>query len=186
MIGQVTSTVDVLQKRMDSEREKRTKADEQLSILQKKVTSLTAAMEQKADTSTVEKVSKTMGMIQSTIRSEKELRVGREKEVQIVKEKHQVHHIHHVVQVESEEKILKVSAQVTDLEEAASSDLAKLRADLKAANGKLAADEAARRESDAELKLLQEETMELFKKVASNSEKVAVLDATLTEKIDAL
>jgi hypothetical protein len=45
MIGQVTSTVDVLQKRMDSEREKRTKADEQLSILQKKVTSLTAAME---------------------------------------------------------------------------------------------------------------------------------------------
>lgn len=164
-------------------------------------------MEQKADASTVEKVTKTVVMIQETIRTEKEARVLREKEtrmvkqamvalihrtakfekeVKVVKEVHDVHHVHHVVKVESQEKIMEVSTKVTEVENAAEAKITTLKLDLKKASAQLAADEAARKDSDAALKTLSLQTMELFKKVASNSEKVQHLDVQLTEKVDAL
>lgn len=207
MVSQVTQSVTVLEKRLGDEKAKREKADEQLTILQRKVTALSEQMEEKADASTIQKVSQVISVIQETVRGEKEARTVREKEtkmiksalvqlfhrtqkkqkeIQVVREIHDVQHVHHVIKVESKEKIMEVSSSVTELENAAEAGLTKLKTDLKAAQDKLAADEASRMESDALLKRLSQSTTDLFAKVASNSEKITILDTKLTEKIDVL
>eukprot|EP00746_Dinoflagellata_sp_MGD_P161052 gnl/MRDRNA2_/MRDRNA2_88072_c0_seq1.p1 gnl/MRDRNA2_/MRDRNA2_88072_c0~~gnl/MRDRNA2_/MRDRNA2_88072_c0_seq1.p1 ORF type:complete len:1236 (+),score=364.48 gnl/MRDRNA2_/MRDRNA2_88072_c0_seq1:120-3710(+) len=207
MVSQVTQSVTVLEKRLGDEKAKREKADEQLGILQKKVTALSQQMEEKADASTIQKVSQVISVITETVRGEKEARTVREKEtkmiksalvslfhrtqkkekeIQVVREIHEVQHVHHVIKVESKTKIMEVSNSVTELENAAEAGISKLKADLKAAQDKLAADEAARTESDAALQRLSESTTDLFQKVASNSEKITMLDTRLTEEIDYL
>jgi hypothetical protein len=207
MISQVEKTVTTLQKAMESEQAKREKADEQINVLRQKVVSLTNSLDQKADASTVEQISKTVGMIQSTISihkertlsSEKEMTMikqamvtlfrrtqTKEKEVKHCKEVHEVHHVHHVHKVESTERITAVSKRVTQVEAAASAQISKLSSYITKVKAKLEADEAARLKSDASLRILQEQTMSLFEKVAANSDKVSALDAKITERIESL
>jgi len=207
MMNQVQKTVAVLQKAMESEQGKREKADEQINVLRQKVVSLTNSLDQKADASTVEQISKSVSMIQTVVRTQKESRSSSEKEMEIVKqamvtlfkrteakekevkhtkEIHQVHHVHHTHRVASTTRITAVSKRVQQVEAAASAKISRLSTYITEVKAKLQSDEAARLKSDAVLNTLQEQTLALFKKVAVNSGKVESLDAKITERIESL
>merc|ERR1719324_292984 len=147
MMNQVQKTVAVLQKAMESEQGKREKADEQINVLRQKVVSLTNSLDQKADATTVEQISKSVSMIQTVVRTQKESRSSSEKEMEIIKqamvtlfkrteakekevkhtkEIHQVHHVHHTHRVASTTRIIAVSKRVQQVEAAASAKISRL------------------------------------------------------------
>merc|ERR1719316_494880 len=146
-------------------------------------------------------------MIQSTLRSEKEIRSSsekemvvikqametiyqktekKEKEIKTIKEISKSHIVHHVHKVESSKRITAVSQKAMQVEAQAASQISKLSSHVSSVKAKLEVDEAARLKSNAALKILEEQAMALFKKCATTSDKMDALDAKITERIESL
>merc|ERR1719359_1817757 len=86
MMSQVEQTVVTLQGKIDSEKAAREKADVQVEKMMVTVDKLTSALDEKADQTTIEQISKTLHMIQSTVRSEQVARKDSEKQMTMIKQ----------------------------------------------------------------------------------------------------
>merc|ERR1719335_1303499 len=100
----------------------------------------------------------------------------KEKEMKQVKEIHQTHQVHHVHKVESTTRITAVSKEFQKVEAQAMGQISKLSEYMKTVKKKVELDEAARLKSNAAVDSLQEQTMSLFKKVATQSDKMDELN----------
>merc|ERR1719379_1817781 len=104
---------------------------------------------------------------------------SKNREIRRTKEVHQTHHVHHVHNVESTERVDAVKKRMQEAEADATAEITKLSKYITEVKSKLASDEAARLKSDADLTILQEQVLVLFKKVQTNTDKLNDLDAKI-------
>eukprot|EP00746_Dinoflagellata_sp_MGD_P163261 gnl/MRDRNA2_/MRDRNA2_91207_c0_seq1.p1 gnl/MRDRNA2_/MRDRNA2_91207_c0~~gnl/MRDRNA2_/MRDRNA2_91207_c0_seq1.p1 ORF type:complete len:1299 (-),score=369.14 gnl/MRDRNA2_/MRDRNA2_91207_c0_seq1:44-3826(-) len=207
MISQVQKTIQTLNKAVDAESALRQKADAKIEALKKKVVELSNSLDQKADKKSVDTITQTVTHIQNSIRKEKEVRSSSEKEMSMVKQamvslyrrtekaskevKHTkevkvVHTVHHEHKIKSTERVTAIANKVKQTEAQVTADITKLTSLTTQVKSTLAQDEQARLKSDANLKILEEETMELFEKISKNDNNINALEEEIQSRIMSL
>eukprot|EP00746_Dinoflagellata_sp_MGD_P160940 gnl/MRDRNA2_/MRDRNA2_87912_c0_seq1.p1 gnl/MRDRNA2_/MRDRNA2_87912_c0~~gnl/MRDRNA2_/MRDRNA2_87912_c0_seq1.p1 ORF type:complete len:1284 (-),score=410.12 gnl/MRDRNA2_/MRDRNA2_87912_c0_seq1:84-3935(-) len=207
MMADVEKTVVTMQKKIESEKTARGKADEQIIKMQKTVEKLAKALDEKADAKTVDQVSKSLTTIQSAVvkeqvarqDSEKQMTMikqamsvlfsrtqRKEKEVKIVREVQQTHKVKKSYEKESTEKLLAAAEKVQKLEATTSKEIKAVQVDIQSVQSKIQAEAVERRKSDATLLVLKDKVKFVFKKLSHNSDKIEGLEAKINERLSAL
>lgn len=207
MMSNVEKTVVTMQKKIEAEKAMRSKADEQITKMQKTVEKLAKALDEKADAKTVEQVSKTLTMIQSTVvkeqvsrkDSEKQMTMikqamsvlfsrtqRKEKEVKIVREVQESHKIKKAYVKENTEKLLAAAEKVQKLQAKSTKEIKSVQADIQSVQSKLQAEAVERRKSDSTLLILKDRVQFVYKKLSMNSDKIEGLETKINERLSVL